>query len=82
MQRGTRSRPGALTRSLAAVLSNAFDDAYITQEHLANIIGTSDSTVSRILRGEVVLDAERLDLICMALGVPLADVVTAADQNR
>ena len=42
----------------------------------------SNQSVSRVLRGEVVLNVEQLDLICLALGLSIAEVTALADQQR
>jgi antitoxin component HigA of HigAB toxin-antitoxin module len=76
MSRGKGSAPGPLTRALARLLSDAFDDSFITQKTLGDLVGMSKSSVSRALRGETVLDMEQFSSICHELGVP-ADAILA-----
>lgn len=51
----------------------------ITQVELADRLGTTQSYVSKIERGELRLDILQLRAVCRALGTPLADFVSRLD---
>jgi transcriptional regulator with XRE-family HTH domain len=61
---------------LLALLKKARQRAGLTQADLAMRIEETQSSVSKIGRGERRLDILELRLICTALGVPLVDFVT------
>ena len=72
--------PGPLTRSIASILKDAVEERGLTQMQVAEVIGQSQSQVSKYLRGEVVMDAEEIYKICRLVGVSIVDLFATAEQ--
>ena len=62
-------------KHLTAVLRAARERAGVTQSELASALGEDQSFVSKVETRERRLDIEELRRICLALGMPLAEIV-------
>ena len=62
-------------QKLAALLRTIRSDAKLTQGQLAELIGQSQSYVSKYESGEQRLDLLELEVVCKAVKVSLADFV-------
>lgn len=62
-------------RDLTSILRDAREKSGLTQEQLATALGEDQSFVSKVERRERRLDLEELRRMCMALGVPLSDII-------
>jgi transcriptional regulator with XRE-family HTH domain len=62
-------------RRLAALLRQVRVDARLTQGQVAEIIGQTQSYVSKYENGEQRLDLIELEAVCKAAGLPLAEFV-------
>jgi len=82
MPSGTRRPPGPLSRAIANILSDALGDAGIGQTELGEVVGISQSQLSKLLRAERALTIDELDRLCTALALDLIDVITRADSAR
>jgi transcriptional regulator with XRE-family HTH domain len=60
---------------VAAILARERHKRGTTQTALAAMSGISQSQVSKYLRAERVLDIDRLDALCTALGLDIVEVV-------
>lgn len=78
----TRSDRPPLSPYVAAILERERDEQRLTQTALAKMSGISQSQVSKYLRAERVLNIDRLDALCAALGLDIVSVVSEADANR
>lgn len=81
MPTGTSLPPTAITKTVAAVLRSHMGFLNMSQVALAQATGIPQATISRLARGQRVLDLEQLDLICRALRVSPAGVYTEAMQH-
>ena len=71
-----------LSPYIAAILDRERDEQGVTQTALAAMSGISQSQVSKYLRAERVLNVDRLDALCAALGLNIVAVVSEADASR
>lgn len=69
---------GPFSRSLAAVLSVAFEESRLTQAALGERLGVSQSQMSKYLRAERPMNADEIDAVCTALGLDIGAVMHAA----
>lgn len=63
------------------LLKKARADSGLTQIELAEAIEETQSTVSKIERGEIRLDLIQLRTVCQALGISLTDFVAAFEAS-
>jgi transcriptional regulator with XRE-family HTH domain len=70
-----------LSRALARVLHAAFEDSNLTQTSLGEMIGVSQSQVSKYLLAKRAMNIDELDLICTVLGLDIVAVVEAAKND-
>ena len=63
------------------LLKEARDKARVTQVQLAERLDETQSTVSKIERGELRLDIVQLRTICKALGLSLSDFVRRLERQ-
>ncbi|MEA9983698.1 helix-turn-helix transcriptional regulator [Subtercola sp. RTI3] len=82
MPRGRNRQTGELTTAVAAILSDAFLDLFITQTQFGVLTGISQSMVSLFFRGERSPDLDQLDRMCKALGLDVSLVVSQASASR
>lgn len=78
MARGTE-RVGELGHIVASLLRQRVAELGIDGITVSRQTSISQPTMSRILRGERPVTTEELDLICAALGVTAADLITRAE---
>lgn len=78
MPSGGTTQPGPLTIAVAAILNRAFKQTSVSQKQLGAVVGISQSQMSKLLRGERVLNVDQLEDLCFALGLDIGDVVHAA----
>jgi len=57
-------------------------DRGLTQTDLADLIGTKQSAVSRIERGDEDITMSRAETICEALGVELSEMVSSPELSK
>lgn len=62
-------------RRLAGLLRQARVEANLTQGQVAEIIGQTQSYVSKYENGEQRLDLIELEAVCKAVGIPLTEFV-------
>jgi len=62
-------------RRLAALLRQVRIEARLTQGHVAESIGQTQSYVSKYENGEQRLDLIELEAVCKAVGIPLTEFV-------
>jgi transcriptional regulator with XRE-family HTH domain len=62
-------------RRLADLLRQARVEANLTQEQVAEVIGQTQSYVSKYENGEQRLDLIELEAVCKAVGIPLTEFV-------
>ena len=72
---------GVLSRALARVLRAAFEESNLTQTSLGEMIGVSQSQVSKYLLGKKALNIDELDAICTILGLDIAAVIRVAKSD-
>lgn len=82
MPPGRKSAPGALSREVAAILTEAWEASGMKQAELGARAGISQSQVSKYLRGERVLTVDELDALCSTLGLKIATVIRVANARR
>jgi transcriptional regulator with XRE-family HTH domain len=78
MEKSVHTREYAV---LLALLREARRAAGVTQVRLAELIGESQSHLSKMERGEVRLDLIQVRTICQALGTPLAAFVSELEKR-
>ena len=78
----TRDTREPLSPYIAAILERERDEQGLTQKALEAMSGISQSQISKYLRAERVLNIDRLDALCAALGLDIVSVVSEADANR
>lgn len=78
--RGNKAPPGPLSRYIAAELNREVRERGITQATLGNILGVSQSDVSKMLRAERPMTIDELDALCRVLGWSLSAFVGEADK--
>lgn len=72
--------PGPLTKSIAAILRAAVEERGLTQAQVGEALGQSQSQMSKYLRGETVMDAEEIFIVCRLVGVSISDVFARAER--
>jgi transcriptional regulator with XRE-family HTH domain len=63
------------------VLRAAFEESNLTQTSLGEMIGVSQSQVSKYLLAKRALNVDELDLMCTVLGLDIAAVVRTAKND-
>ena len=77
--RDTRER---ISPYVAAILERERAKRGLSQTALETLTGISQSAISKYLRVERVIDIDRLDALCAALGLDIVAVVHEAVQTR
>jgi transcriptional regulator with XRE-family HTH domain len=72
---------GVLSRALARVLRAAFEESNLTQTALGEMIGVSQSQVSKYLLAKRAMNIDELDLMCTVLGLDIVAVVRTAKND-
>lgn len=72
--------PGPLTKSIAARLRAAVEERGLTQSEVGDALGQSQSQVSKYLRGETVMDAEEIYVVCRLVGISITDLFATAER--
>lgn len=76
MQRQTTA--SYLTKRIASRLRGRVSQGNVTQVELSEVVGISQSQLSKLLRGVRVFDVDELDAVCQALGLEAGEVVATA----
>jgi transcriptional regulator with XRE-family HTH domain len=72
---------GAVEKRLGRRVADQRKRARLTQEELAERVGVTTETVSRLERGAVVPSLARLEAVASALGVELVDLFRVLDRE-
>ncbi|MHA7146295.1 helix-turn-helix domain-containing protein [Arthrobacter sp. TmT3-37] len=80
MARGENSEPTPMTRAAAAVIRAQMGALEVTQADVVRGTSMSQSTVSRLLKGNNVFDLAQLEEVCAVLRIDPAAVVDKARQ--
>ena len=79
MPKGSKSKPGPVSRALASLLNDAFLELLVTQSQFGQMLGgVPQSTVSLYLRGERALDMDLFVAMCKVLGIDPLEVLDTA----
>ena len=73
-----QTNPSYLTSRIASRLRGRISQGNVTQGELAEVVGISQSQISKLLRGTRVFNVDELDAVCQALGLDAGEVVATA----
>lgn len=73
-----QTTPSYLTKRIASRLRGRVSQGNVTQVELSEVVGISQSQLSKLLRGVRVFDVDELDAVCQALGLDAGEVVACA----
>lgn len=79
MSTGTSRTPTDLTCAIASEIDLRRTELGLSQQDVADFLGTSKGQVSKFLNGEKGLTVRELELICKGLGLKPSRVIRAAE---
>lgn len=79
--RGTKPPAGPLAHSIATILKAALKDAQISQERAGEVIGESQTQVSKYLRGEQALNVDQIQAWCDLLKLDFYQLMRDAEKR-
>lgn len=80
MPTNSKPAPSKLALAITNVIRAEMGFQRVSQADISRRTELKPATLSRIIRGEKQMDLDQFRLICQALGVPMSDVMAAAEE--